>query len=160
MKLTSIILRKMDRDERKSNDFAIKLQERINSFMEEHQNDSKIMQALAENLGEASVMSSGSESSNELEKLLSSLIYNQIELLERQCMDRVPNHSNSHQLYANLYSKAIGTIFELNVAKDEIANEVRVIQESCNKVQTDATTEPYQTSVTENENTGMSSPAV
>ena len=76
MKLTSIILRKMDRDERKSNDFAIKLQERINSFMEEHQNDSKIMSALADNLGEASVMSSGSESSNELEKLLSSLVYN------------------------------------------------------------------------------------
>ena len=77
MKLTSIILKKMDREERKTNEFAVKLSDRINSFMDEYRGNSQIMQALADTtFGEASVMSSGSDNSTELEQLLRCLVDN------------------------------------------------------------------------------------
>ena len=94
MKLASIILRKMDRHERKTNEFAIKLQNRINSFKAESE-AGQILPTLSDGNGETSTASAESENANELENLLESLVENQTNLLEQQCLDYVPENSKN-----------------------------------------------------------------
>ena len=84
MKLASIILRKMDREERHSNEFAVKLQERIEAYKEEFgANEMLPTFNDAEEGGDTSTASVESENAAELDSLLSSLVENQVNLLER-----------------------------------------------------------------------------
>jgi len=81
MKLASIILRKMDRSERSSNEFAVKLQDRIDAYREESGAFS-ILPPMQDQ-GETSIASCDSENAAELENLLTSLIENQINMMEQ-----------------------------------------------------------------------------
>ena len=79
MKLTSIILSKMDREERLTNEFAVKLQERINRFREEFNAD--LIFADDNNSLQNSVGSD--ENNRELKHVLNQRIQHQIEMLEQ-----------------------------------------------------------------------------
>ena len=80
MKLTCIILHKMDKQERLENEFAVTLQERVNRFKAEHKAGT-LLPSPTKN-GETSQNSNGSDHSAELESLLTSLLQNQTNLLQ------------------------------------------------------------------------------
>ena len=81
MKLTCIILHKMDKQERLENEFAVTLQERVNRFKAEHKAGTLLPSPTKS--GETSQLSSGSDHSAELEGLLTSLLQNQTDLLQQ-----------------------------------------------------------------------------
>mmetsp|Transcript_43656 Transcript_43656/g.57847 ORF Transcript_43656/g.57847 Transcript_43656/m.57847 type:complete len:84 (+) Transcript_43656:421-672(+) len=80
MKLSSIILIKMDGNERRKNEFAVNLQERINAYREET-GATDVLPYFNEEAN-TSTASLESENATELETLLSSLVENQVNLLE------------------------------------------------------------------------------
>ena len=92
MKLACIILKKMDRSERKTNEFAIKLQQRIDAFREET-GASNILPERFD--GDMSIDSSDSENVAELESLLHNLNENQISQMEQQCAEYTPANSDN-----------------------------------------------------------------
>lgn len=79
MKLTSIILQKMDSKERQTNEFALKLREKIKLFQEEFNTGGLL---LSTDNGDESVASDSSEAQRGIETMLTRLIQNQTELLE------------------------------------------------------------------------------
>ena len=129
MKLTSVILAKMDKQERATNEFAVKLQERIDRFRQEFDTGAISFSNRVSVSGEDSQTSEVSCDTDELEELMTRLLTNQSDLLERQCSEK-PLPSSQQELYSNLLAIAFSEITELNVAKDIIANEVNSIQET------------------------------
>lgn len=71
MKLTSIILNKMDSQERQTNEFAIRLQERITRFKQEFNTGALLC---TENSGDTSTASDSSEAQREIESMITRLI--------------------------------------------------------------------------------------
>lgn len=78
MKLTRIILCKMERRERQTNEFALKLAERIQRFRKEFVQVDKVLPELSSNYDEedCSIDSSSTEKSEELLLFLQRLIEN------------------------------------------------------------------------------------
>lgn len=126
MKLTSIILRKMDRNERVTNEFAIKLQERINRFREEFNSDLIFPGSVDD--ADTSQQSITSENSHEIYNILDYRLKNQLKLLKQQCSS-TPVQKPQLTFYQNLLT-ITADVIDLNIAKDLIANEVNAIQES------------------------------
>lgn len=71
----------MERQERQSNEFAIKLLDRINRFKLEY-NTGNLLPDFSQEGDEASRLSLSSENSQELENFLANLVDNQVSLLE------------------------------------------------------------------------------